>query len=236
MIDLHVHLLPGLDDGPTTLREAEALLEELAREGVRVAVATPHFLPGAYTPRPERVLEGVQELQARAPADLRLLAGMEVFLEGPHVVDWLQEGRILPLGGPAGRAVLVELPLYQEAPWIDEALFALRAAGYRPVVAHPERSLWLHRQEARLGRWVEMGVVLQVNAGSLLGASGWRIRRFARRILQKGWVAVVASDRHGPGAGRSGLLPLRDHLVRLGVRPNLLLTEGPAELLPVPPA
>lgn len=197
LIDLHAHVLPGLDDGPATLEEALALLRAIAAQGVRVVVATPHGADGRYNAVAPRVLEQTAALQQAADEaglGVRILPGMELLL-GPDLVGGLRRGELLPLANT--RWVCVELPRAPYPFYADRAFYELMLAGYRPVLVHPERNPGIQRRPEIMADLADRGVVGMITAGSLLGYHGPEARRLAEEFLRAGYAPLVASDAHG---------------------------------------
>ncbi len=197
MIDLHCHLLPGLDDGAQTLAAAVEMAAIAAGEGVHTIVATPHLVVGredAWGEVAARAAELRQLLTSRR-ISLDLHLGAEVLLD-PGLPDLAVRGR-LPLL-VAGPYVLVELPFYSLPTYAEQVLFELQAQGLRPVLAHPERCFPLHGDLAWVAGLAERGVVMQVNATSLTGDHGPSVRQAARELLRRGLAQLIASDAHSP--------------------------------------
>lgn len=199
MIDVHLHILPGVDDGPATLADALALARSLVQEGVRVAVATPHY-NDEYPQLPAReIIERVEDLQReldRNAIPLRLLAGHEALIQ-PGLTAEVQSGRIATLNG--SRYLLLELWNSSWLPETERVIFELRALGIVPVLAHPERYVVIQKDSNRLKALLELGVLAQLTAGSLIGMQGKTARKCAETLLKRGLIHCIASDAHGPG-------------------------------------
>lgn len=200
-IDVHSHLVPGVDDGSRSVEEALAAVGRLVDEGVDRIVTTPH-LRGSVTraeDRFERVMAAMDEgwfriseaVQERFP-ELIFQRGHEVLLDVPD--PDLSDPRVRLAGSSA---VLVEWPNFRVPPETPRSLRRLVEAGVRPVVAHPERYQGYRDAMARPGEWREVGALLQVNLGSLLGIYGPQARDRALMLLARGWVDVLATDFHG---------------------------------------
>lgn len=205
MIDLHCHVLPGIDDGPETEEDALALLTAMAAEGVRTVVATPH-VSERYPNRSEVIAERVETMRralARAGLEIELLPGAEVAME---VVGSLpdEELQALRLGG-TGR-LLVESPLSSAASDFDWILADLRRRGFELVLAHPERSPAFQRDPRRLTQHVAAGDATSITASALSGRFGTTVTRFCVRLLRDGLAHDVASDAHDLHGRRPGLL------------------------------
>ncbi len=205
MIDLHAHLLPGVDDGARSLDEAISLARLAVEDGTSVIVVTPHSggreaaAPGARLTAAQ-VQRWTAALQAELDAarlPLRLVPGMEVFAEAA-LFDRLarrREEEPLPAIGQS-RYLLLELPAHSLPPRLPDLLFHLQAAGYVPLIAHPERNAAIAEQPQLLHDLVARGCLAQVTAMSLTGAFGARVQATAELLLEHELVHVIASDAH----------------------------------------
>ena len=245
MIDLHSHLVPGVDDGAATLDESRAALARMRDDGVRGLVTTPH-LNASITEHPERLAtllgrldRGWEELQALARDEfpgVRVERGVELMLDSPRPV--LDDPR-LRLAGT--RFVLVEFPFQGIPPGAARVLFDMKVAGWMPVLAHPERYAQVGPDLAGPEEWRRVGALLQVNWGSLAGRYGKGPQDLAWALLERGWVDYLSSDHHA--RGRLGVRTGREMLLARGgeAQLRLLSEENPARLLngeaplPVPP-
>ena len=199
MIDIHLHILPGVDDGPANLDDALSLARSLVQEGVRVAVATPHYNDEFQRRSAREIYERVQALQQeldRRAIPLRLLAGHEALIK-PDLVEDIQLGRLATLNG--SRYLLLELWNTMWLPDTERVIFELRAFGVVPVLAHPERYRVIQQDSNRLAALLDQGVLAQMTAGSLVGMQGNTARKCAETLLKRGLIHCIASDAHGPG-------------------------------------
>lgn len=214
MIDLHLHILPGVDDGPETLDEAVEMARMAAADGCTTLIATPHqrtvsFQNRAAGPLRERWLEtreAVGEI-------LRLELGAEVHVdrELPAEIDRAAEGgaESEPLTLAGGRWMLVELDFYGRGPSPEIVANELIKRGIRPIFAHPERVASLAGDPDRARRLVERGATMQLTAASLLGEFGRRARAAADEFLEEGVAHFLASDAHGAAWRTPGLSEAR---------------------------
>jgi protein-tyrosine phosphatase len=198
VIDLHNHLLPGIDDGAKELEETLEFLRIGARDGVRTVTATPHMKPGVYDNTREVILERVamvREAQRGDEADkVTLLPGAEVYFSG-DVVQRARDGKLMTIGD-GGRYVLLELP-YQQIPLgVDDTIFQLRLLGLTPILAHPERVAYYLEDIERVAASVRLGALTQVTGNSVTGRFGSKARDFVTRMLERRLVHVLASDSH----------------------------------------
>jgi protein-tyrosine phosphatase len=204
--DIHVHAIPLLDDGATTLEEAIELLVEAHKGGATTVVTTPHGGFRRKWQSVEQLREScsdlAEELESRG-VSLSLLLGMENPLD-PMLVEMLEQGSALSLNG--SRYVLVELPYLQIPLFWEHVVGAMEKKGYTAVIAHPERQLQIQGNPAIVQRMVAQGVLVQVTAGSLLGHFGSRERRTAEWLLDRDLADIVASDAHSVRGDRSPAL------------------------------
>ncbi len=204
LVDIHNHLIPGVDDGARRPEEALAALEAMRAQGVGRLIATPHLDAGvtgrsdAFADRMAAVDAGWATLReiAREVPEVEIARGHEIMLDMPDVT--LDDPRVRLAGGSC---VLVEFPRLQVPPGSASALYRIRGEGYLPIVAHPERYVNVDVERLDLvDEWRRMGARIVVNAGSLLGGFGPGARATTLAMLQEGWVDVVGSDYHArPG-------------------------------------
>ena len=196
MIDLHCHMLPGVDDGAPDLETALAMARLAVADGVTVTACTPHITPGVYDNEGPAILCAIAALQARLNDEgvpLTLTSGCDAHL-APDLADGLASGRVLPLAG--SRYFLFEPPHHVAPPRLEETTLGLIDQGYVPVVTHPERLTWIEDHYETFLRLAAAGVWMQVTAGSLTGRFGKRPRYWAERLLDDGVVHIIATDAH----------------------------------------
>lgn len=205
MIDIHCHLLPGIDDGPPTLEAAMALAHALVADGITHVVATPHVFPGRFENRRSSIQEEAErfaEVLAQSGLALGLSWGGEVRLT-PEVLELLARDELPFLGQVSGfNTMLLELPDGQVPLGSDRFVRQLVRHRVRPVIVHPERNRAVMERPERMRSFVEEGCYLQLTAGSLVGAFGAKAQEAARTLLDLGWVQAVASDAHNVQARR----------------------------------
>ena len=230
-IDLHTHILPGVDDGAQSIDDALELAQMAVDSGVRTVVATPH---SGRAPRFADEVEGrVRALQYRLRCEgipLRVLPGMEIMTD-EDTPDRLAEGSLLPLCGT--RYALVEFSFQEDPLFIHTMLKAIRAVRFVPIVAHPERYECLIEDLSLAAEWRRGGALLQVNKGSLFGRFGEGVQRTAMKLLLEGQAAVVASDAHSPVGRTTEMHTVRKFLTEV-LSPEAeqaLLRDTPARLL-----
>jgi protein-tyrosine phosphatase len=202
VIDLHCHVLPGIDDGPASLEDSLALCRAAAAAGTSTLVATPHVSWDWPKVSSRVVAEGVALVNDALRAeglDLEVRPGAEVAMT--RAGDLPDEELVaLRLGG--GPYLLVECPYSPAAAGFDAILHGLAARGHKIVLAHPERCPAFQRDRARLRAFVDAGMLTSITAGAFVGRFGRGVKAFARELLDEGLVHDVASDGHGAGPRR----------------------------------
>ncbi len=246
MIDLHCHLLPGIDDGAPDLEVALAMARMAAADGVTTTCCTPHIYPGLYENSGPDILWRVDDLRtalATAGVPLGLSHGADVHLV-PEVLSGLRTGRVLPLAG--SRYVLIEPSHTVRPPRFLESVFELTAAGYVSIITHPERLTWVDQHYDDFIALARGGAWLQITGGALLGRFGPKATKYAERFVGDGWCDVIASDGHSTGRRAPVLAEARaraerlmgaDEARRMVVdRPEAVLANLPSAAVPRPPA
>ncbi len=197
MIDLHAHILPGVDDGVKTEDESVEFARAAAADGIRTLVATPHCKDGFFENDRGSVLAAVARLRARLAGEgvpLEVVPGAEVHL-APDLPARVRDGRA-PTLGDNGRTLLLELSLSQYPVDLENLVFRLRLAGILTVFAHPERIRYFQEDVRRYEAVVKLGAFGQITAGSVLGGFGREVKEFGDDLLRRRLVHVVASDSH----------------------------------------
>jgi protein-tyrosine phosphatase len=192
--DIHFHALYGVDDGARDEAQMLAMVDHAYRDGTRLLCLTPHFHPGYFGDNAAKAEHAYQSLSRHAAEkwpDLRLCLGNELRYS-PESPAWLSDGACRTLNGTG--YVLVDFSQQETARGIAKGLYRLLSAGYTPILAHAERYASLNRK--LLGEFAHDGVLVQINAGSLLGCFGLRQRWRSRAILQSDLAQLVCSDAH----------------------------------------
>lgn len=196
MIDLHCHILPGIDDGAPDLETSLAMARIAVAEGITVTACTPHMMPGVYDNTGPQVRENINALQAaldEAEIPLRLVTGADIHLQegmGAH----LKSGQLLSLND--SRYFLFEPPHHVAPPRLEDAVFNVMAAGYQPLITHPERLSWIETHYEVMKNLSHQGVWMQITCGSLTGRFGRRPKYWAERMVDEGLVHILATDAH----------------------------------------
>lgn len=246
MIDLHCHILPGIDDGPTSLDVSLAMARCAVDDGIAFIACTPHIYPGLYEntrPGIEQAVEDFRRELAQAGIPLQLGVGADTHLV-PGLLEGIRGGRVPTICGT--RYLLLEPPHHVAPPRFTEEVFTLMAAGIVPVITHPERLSWIESHYDRICEAQHQGAWMQLTSGSLTGRFGRRPKYWAERMLDEGRVHLLATDSHHIDKRPPLLAEGREAAARrLGAeearrlvhdRPQAILADRPAAEVPPPPA
>jgi len=196
LIDLHCHLLPGIDDGARNTAESLEMARVAEADGIDVIACTPHIMAGVYENTGESIAAAVAKMQsflADEGITLRLIVGADAHV-APNLVARLQDGSVPTLGGT--RYFLFEPPHHVAPPNLDRIVSDVLGAGFVPILTHPERLRWINTHYDQILRLARSGVLMQVTAGSLTGRFGDGPRHWAERLFEEGLVHLLASDAH----------------------------------------
>ncbi len=204
MVDLHSHILPGIDDGARSLEESVEIALAAARDGTTVMAATPHVRDDYPTAaqRMERLVLELDWILRKRGIGLHLLGGAEIAIPRLQALD-ADELRRLGLGGNP-HYLLVEFPYFGWPLSLETEIWTLKSHGITPVLAHPERNPQVQEAPARIAPLVAAGALVQLTAASVDGRLGHRNRRTAHRLIAAGHAHLIASDAHWPGLRRAG--------------------------------
>lgn len=200
MIDIHTHILPGMDDGADDLQDTLEMARLAVDSGVRGMVATPHCnLPGVYDnyygKEYREVFRRVTIALMTRDIPLELYMGMEVFMTS-EVPKLVMEEKVLTING--GNYMLVEFAFEEDPDYADWMLERISNLGIRPVIAHPERYVFVQQNPQTVYRWKRKGYQIQINKGSITGRFGRQARHTAYQLLSHNLVTAIASDGHSP--------------------------------------
>jgi len=196
MIDLHTHILPGVDDGVGDVEEALLVANEAENQGVTKLVATPHYVGEGFQLTPGETKKRVKDLQQvfkQEGLGIEVLPGAEVYIT-PDLGKKLENGLVSTIND--SRYLLVEFPMEKRPSYINEVFYDLKVMGYTPIISHPERYGYIRKNPNLLYNWIEDGIYAQLNAGSLLGKFGNRVKNTAETLVKYNLVQFIGSDLH----------------------------------------
>jgi protein-tyrosine phosphatase len=191
--DMHSHLIPGVDDGSPDPSESTLLINGLRDLGYSYLITTPHIMQDMYPNSPETLGAGYEQLSKAWPNDLPCRFAAEYFLDD-HVMKLVENGE--PLLTVSGSKVLVELSFISKPMGLKEMLFNLQIAGYEPILAHPERYTYLHRDPSSYQEIRDAGCTFQCNILSFSGYYGDTIREAAEFLIGRNLVDMLGTDLH----------------------------------------
>jgi protein-tyrosine phosphatase len=242
MIDLHSHILPGVDDGAPDVETSVEMAKMAVADGVEVMACTPHFMQGLYNNEAQHIRKQVAVLNDvfhDRGIDLALVTGADAHIR-PDLTPCLQNGAVLTLHDT--RYFLFEPSHTTIPPRLDEFLFNIQVAGFVPILTHPERMKWMEQHFDLIRKLTESGVWMQITAGSLTGRFGARPKYWAQRLLAEGCAHIIATDAHNTKS-RPPLLAEAFEVAKaeLGLdeatnlvvtRPSMVLENAPPESVP----
>ncbi|WP_026520533.1 CpsB/CapC family capsule biosynthesis tyrosine phosphatase [Butyrivibrio sp. FCS006] len=213
-IDIHCHILPGVDDGSPDMATSLEMLRIADKNGITHLILTPHHKPMHHNVSPQHnaaYRKKLQEAAKEAGIKAKLFSGNEIYYSD-ETMEELMEGKICSLAG--SDYVLVEFHPTNPYKAIQNAVSRVQAAGFIPIIAHVERYSDIVSHPARVKDLIEMGSLIQVNASSIMGKYGFGISHFTKKLLKEELVHFVASDAHDTGRRAPNLLDCRNYVER----------------------
>jgi len=195
-VDMHSHLLPGLDDGLADIETTIEFVRELQEMGYKKLICTPHIISDIYPNSPATILpklDLVREALLVNNIDVKIEAAAEYMVDPAMEKLVRSNGELLTFGG---NYILIEMSYAAVSPNLEDVIFALRLKGLQPVIAHPERYSFYHFQFSNYERLIDLGCLLQINLLSLLGYYGKPIKAIAEKLLAKKMISLVGTDMH----------------------------------------
>lgn len=230
MIDLHSHILPGIDDGSRSLDMSLEMARMAVDDGITLMACTPHIYPGLYMNDTAGIIAAREALQREFDdrgIPLKLTIGADVHLV-PGLLEGLRAGTVPCLHQT--RYLLLEPAHHVAPPHFQESVFSLVAAGYVPVITHPERLTWVEDHYDVFRDLVRQGAWMQITAAALTGTFGARAKYWGERFLDEGLTHIIATDAHSNGRRSPVMSKARDIAERmLGKEEAQLLVRGRQE-------
>ncbi|MDW8802590.1 exopolysaccharide biosynthesis protein [Clostridium sp. A1-XYC3] len=196
MIDIHSHILPGIDDGAKTLDDTIEMLKIARNNGIKKIIATPHFYRGYYENKFEDICKLTEEISGKVKEqglDIEIIFGQEIFLDN-HTLDHYKEGIIKGINNT--KYMLIEFPMQDMPKNALDTMYELRLQGIVPVVAHPERYSYIIEKPSVINNFIEEGCLFQINSGSIEGHFGKRVQKTSEILISHGICHFIGSDAH----------------------------------------
>jgi tyrosine-protein phosphatase YwqE len=196
LVDIHNHILPGIDDGAKTVEESLELINAFEALGIRHFIATPHILPTLYPNTPDSIHKAHEELMGmlleKRMTDVSILPAAEHMIDDSFE-ELLNQDGIMPI---KGSYILVEMSYLQPSLNFDEAIVQISEKGLTPILAHPERYMYLHRTPGKYREYKQKGILFQLNALSLGPYYGKDVQRMGQQLLDAGMIDFIGTDTH----------------------------------------
>jgi len=235
MIDIHCHILPHIDDGPSSWTTSLNMCRQAVANGINTIIATPHTFNGVYHNNPESIEEKVKILNQKIKENnisLKILPGSEVHLSA-DVIEAIKKKEILTLN--KSNYILLEFPHTQIPLHIEEILFQIQIMGITPIIAHVERNLKFQQKPALLSRLIQRGALAQITAASLCGFFGPIPKKISQKFLSEELVYSIASDAHSDskeGRGSFFSQALKEASKIIGYQSTInLVTSNPQKII-----
>ena len=197
MIDLHSHILPGIDDGAKSFDVSLAILKGLREHGVSDVVATPHFVNGSSymstVAENRQLVEMLQEKADEADLDIEIHLGNEIYIDS-NIAELVKRGKVSALAG--SKTLLVELPMSGDYTDYEDILLSLTYSGYTVILAHPERYYTMQRNFKLITNLTDNGILLQCNLGSIIGQYGRHAQKTMKKLAKKKLIFAIGTDTH----------------------------------------
>lgn len=198
-VDIHSHLIPAIDDGIQSIDQGLEILREMASLGYEKVITTPHTMPGSYDNTPEIILDGLAKMKSAIQEEgisITMEAATEYYMDDIFLHKLENDEPLMTFGK---NYVLFETGFISPPPFMKEAIFLMNIKGYKPVYAHPERYEYLIQDKELLEEIIDRDVVFQLNLGSLAGAYGKPVQKFAEKLVDQKVVRMVGTDCHHMG-------------------------------------
>lgn len=193
LIDIHCHILPKVDDGPDSVEESLKILKDMRRQGIKHVIVTPHYRPEMFEPSMKRVIYSYRHLRDIAyDMGVSMSLGCEYY-RNEQIIEHMDNRKRPVMAG--SRYVLIEFSMNDLFPTIRNYVYELITHGYQPIIAHVERYFCCQKME-KIQELKDMGALIQVNAGSVLGEEGWKLKKFCLELMKKDLIDFIASDTH----------------------------------------
>lgn len=194
-VDIHSHILYGIDDGSKSLEESKEIIKQHIEMGFKDIVVTPHYIENSDYITNNEEKEKILKTLKKEFNDINLYLGNEVFINN-NIEELLNNNEISTING--SKYLLIELPLHNKIKNATDIIYELRIKGIIPIIAHPERYEFVQKNPDSVDELIEEGAILQSNYGSIIGVYGEHAKKTMKKLLKKNVISVLATDIHFP--------------------------------------
>lgn len=206
MIDIHSHILPGIDDGSKDMEMSIKMLRLAEKKGTKSMVATPHYIRNVYENYYDDIFEKYQQLKLAATAagiNVEILLGQEIMLD-KYCIELCKQKKLRGINGT--RYMLIEFPMDKLPVDALDLIYELRLLDIKPIIAHPERYEYIYEAPTTINDFIQEDCLFQINTGSLQGLFGKKVQSCAKLLVQEGIANFIASDAHSLNRRCPGLI------------------------------
>ncbi len=231
MVDIHSHILPGIDDGPKKIEMSLDMIRRTCEEGTKDIVATPHFRRGCFeTPYSEvkKIAKYFSELVKAEGLDINIHYGQEVYYSD-RIIEDLEEGLIGTIDG--SKYMLVEFPMRRIPSEAVDYMYELKLRGITPIIAHPERYSEVIKKPETLNPFIEEGCLFQLNAGSIRGFFGKDVKKAAETLIKNNIYSFIGSDAHNNSSRNTGIKEEYQEVFKKNKELEYIFLENSSKLL-----
>lgn len=234
MLDLHTHIIPGIDDGSKNMNDTIEMLKNAKAAGYTGVVATPHYIEGSYASNNAdkfKLINDIKEEIKVQNIELDIYIGNEVFITD-SIENLLSSGKIYSINN--SKYILIELPMTGGSNGLQSCIFKLFSLGYTPIIAHPERYSFVQKDPNKLIDYIDQGVLFQLNSGSLFGHYGKTAQKAARILLKHDMIQLIATDTHsGKSSSYSQISDVCKLISKLTYEENvdILMNKNPSDIV-----
>lgn len=234
MIDIHAHIIPGVDDGSKNINDTINILKNAKLAGFTGIVATPHYIEGSYIVNNKdkmKLIDDIKDEVIKQNIDIDIYIGNEVFIT-ENIENLIYSKNISSINN--SRYILIELPLAGETTILQNCIFRLFSLGYIPIIAHPERYHFVQKNPNKLIEYIDQGVLFQLNSGSLFGHYGKKAKKTSIILLKNNMIQFIATDVHsGNSSSYYRIAEVYDIISKLTNKNNadILLTKNPTDVV-----
>lgn len=216
MVDIHTHILQDIDDGSRSLEESIAILRKYLENGIKQVVLTPHYMEDSEynceNNEKYKLFDELNEEIKRQELDINLYLGNEVYASD-NILELLKQNKIMTINN--SRYILIEFPMFNENANAEDIIYNLRLSNIIPIIAHPERYIYIQKNIEKAKTFIERGALLQINKDSLFGKYGKDAEKTAKLLLKNRLVHFVGTDVHNPNSKDYSFLKFKKMLNKL---------------------